>query len=93
VKEVYNKVSGGSYFLIGTYPLKIDYATLKEYLYYSEQAKILFESQYFSYSVKTQSRNNKKICCIDNGLRNAISFRFSRDEGRLAENLVFVELM
>ena len=73
--------------------LKIDYATLKEYFYYTQEAKILFETQYFSYSVKTQSRNNKKIYCIDNGLRNAVSFRFSKDEGRLAENLVFIELM
>ncbi|MFA5613152.1 MAG: DUF4143 domain-containing protein, partial [Methanoculleus sp.] len=47
---------------------------------------------YFSYSLKVQSRNNKKIYCIDNGLRNAVSFRFSEDEGRLAENLVFIEL-
>ena len=73
--------------------LKIDYATLREYLYYIEQAKMLFEVHYFSYSVKAQSRNNKKIYCIDNGLRNAVSFKFSEDEGRLAENLVFVELM
>ena len=73
--------------------LKIDNATLREYLYYIEQAKMLFEVHYFSYSVKAQSRNNKKIYCIDNGLRNAVSFKFSEDEGRLAENLVFVELM
>jgi len=73
--------------------LKIDYATLREYLYYIEQAKMLFEVHYFSYSVKAQSRNNKKIYCIDNGLRNSVSFKFSEDEGRLAENLVFVEFM
>jgi predicted AAA+ superfamily ATPase len=72
--------------------LGIDFKTIKEYLYYAEKAKILFEVQYFSYSLKTQSRNNKKIYCIDNGLRNAVSFRFSEDEGRLAENLVFIEL-
>ena len=72
--------------------LGIDFATIKEYLYYAEKAKILFEVQYFSYSLKVQSRNNKKIYCIDNGLRNAVSFRFSEDEGRLAENLVFIEL-
>ncbi len=72
--------------------LGIDFATIKEYLYYAEKAKILFEIQYFSYSLKVQSRNNKKIYCIDNGLRNAVSFRFSEDEGRLAENLVFIEL-
>ncbi len=73
--------------------LGIDIETVKEYLHYAEQAKILFEVPYFSYSLKVQSRNNKKIYCIDNGLRNAVSFRFSKDEGRLAENLVFVELM
>lgn len=72
--------------------LGIDFETLREYLYYAEKAKILFEVQYFSYSLKTQSRNNKKVYCIDNGLRNAVSFRFSEDEGRLAENLVFIEL-
>ncbi|MBW6470546.1 MAG: ATP-binding protein [Methanosarcinaceae archaeon] len=72
--------------------LNMDPSTLKEYMYYAEQAKILFEIQYFSYSVKTQSMNNKKIYCIDNGLRNSISFKFSEDEGRLTENLVFLEL-
>jgi predicted AAA+ superfamily ATPase len=72
--------------------LGIDFETVKEYLHYAERAKILFEVQYFSYSLKTQSRNNKKIYCIDNGLRNAVSFRFSEDEGKLAENLVFLEL-
>lgn len=72
--------------------LGIDFETVREYLYYAEKAKILFEVQYFSSSLKTQSRNNKKIYCIDNGLRNAVSFRFSEDEGRLAENLVFIEL-
>ncbi len=72
--------------------LKVDFTTLKEYFYYAEEAKILFETPLFSYSLKTQSRNNKKIYCIDNGLRNAVSFKFSKDEGKLAENLVFIEL-
>ena len=31
--------------------------------------------------------------CIDTGLRHAISFRLSEDEGKLAENLVFLALM
>jgi uncharacterized protein len=73
--------------------LGIDFETVKEYLHYAEKAKILFEVRYFSYSLKAQSRNNRKIYCIDNGLRNAVSFRFSEDEGRLAENLVFLELL
>ena len=56
-------------------------------------AKILFEVQHFAYSVPAQTRPNKKIYCIDNGLRNVVSFHFSEDEGKLAENLVFVELL
>jgi uncharacterized protein len=73
--------------------LGTDYATIKEYIHFAEMAKILFEERYFSYSLKVQEKNQKKIYCIDNGLRNAVSFSFSRDEGRLAENLVYIELI
>lgn len=72
--------------------LGIDLQTVKDYIHFAENAKILFEVQHFSYSLHAQTRPNKKIYCIDNGLRNAVSFRFSEDEGKLAENLVFVEL-
>jgi len=79
----YKKISG---------LLSADFSTLKEYFSYLEESKAFFELSLFSYSLKTQSRNNKKIYFIDNGLRNAVSFKFSKDEGKLAENLVFVEL-
>lgn len=72
--------------------LGLDFATIKEYIHYAEMAKILFEVRYFSYSLRTQARHPRKMYCIDNGLCNAVSFRFSGDEGRLAENLVFIEL-
>jgi len=72
--------------------LKVDFTTLKEYLGYLRESRMLFGMPIFSYSLKIQSRNNKKIYCIDNGLRNAVSFKFSEDEGRLAENLIFIEL-
>ncbi len=42
----------------------------------------------FSYSLKEQRVNPSKIIALDNGLRNRIAFKFSRDSGRLAENLV-----
>lgn len=69
-----------------------DPGTIKEYFGYVESSRAFFEIPIFSYSLKTQSRNNKKSYCIDNGLRNAVSFKFSKDEGKLAENLVLVEL-
>jgi len=71
----------------------LDFATLKEYIGYAGAAGVLFEVPFFSYSLKTQSRNNRKIYAIDNGLRNAVSFTSSQDAGLLAENLVFIRLL
>ncbi|RLE44989.1 ATP-binding protein [Candidatus Woesearchaeota archaeon] len=72
--------------------LKISYDTIKEYLSHFKEAFLFFALEYFSYSLKEQKAQPSKIYCIDNGLRNAVSFKFSKDEGKLAENLVFVEL-
>ena len=41
--------------------------------------------------MRARERNPKKICIADNGLRNATVFSFSKDSGRLAENLVCQE--
>jgi predicted AAA+ superfamily ATPase len=73
--------------------LGIDIDTIRDYIHFAGMAKILFEVPAFSYSLQTQARQNRKIYCIDNGLRNAVSFRFSEDEGKLAENLVCIELV
>ncbi|MCD4845979.1 MAG: DUF4143 domain-containing protein [Methanosarcinales archaeon] len=56
------------------------------------EAYLLYAVPIYSPSLKIQSANPKKIYCIDTGLRNAVSFKFSEDIGRLAENAVFVEL-
>ncbi len=66
--------------------------TIMEYLSFLEDAGILFLVPLFDYSLKRQNVNPKKAFCIDNGLRNAVAFTFSKDEGKLAENLVFIEL-
>lgn len=72
--------------------LKISYDTIKDYLSYCKEAFLFFTMEHFSYSFKEQKTLPSKIYCIDNGLRNAVSFKFSKDEGKLVENLVFVEL-
>ncbi|MBW6518418.1 MAG: ATP-binding protein [ANME-2 cluster archaeon] len=66
--------------------------TLLEYLSYLEDINLIYLVPIFSYSLKKQQVNPRKVYCIDNGLRNAVSFMFSKDEGRLAENLAFLEL-
>lgn len=72
----------------------INIHSLKQYLHFLENAYLIFQLRYFSYSLKESMMIQKprKVYCIDNGLRNAVSFKFSKDEGRLAENLVFIEL-
>ena len=72
--------------------LKISYDATKDYLSYYKEAFLFFTLDYFSYSLKEQKANASKVYCIDNGLRNAVSFKFSKDEGKLAENLVFLQL-
>ena len=66
--------------------------TLFEYIAHLEDASMVFLVSLFSYSLKIQQVNPRKVYCIDNGLRNVVSFTFSADEGRLAENLVGIEL-
>ncbi|MHC1599561.1 MAG: DUF4143 domain-containing protein, partial [Candidatus Methanospirareceae archaeon] len=52
----------------------------------------MFFVNQFSYSGGKQLISPKKVYCIDTGLRNAVSFKFSADIGRAIENLVFIEL-
>src|SRR3989344_3344773 len=72
--------------------LSLSYDTIKDYISHYEEAFLFFAMDHFSYSFKEQKTLASKIYCIDNGLRNAVSFKFSKDEGKLAENLVLVEL-
>ncbi len=71
---------------------KISVNTLREYISFMQESNLLFLLYFFSYSTKTQNLITKKSYCIDNGLREAVSFKFSKDLGKLAENLVFIEL-
>lgn len=66
--------------------------TVLEYVSYLEDINLIYLLPVFSYSVKKQQLNPKKAYCVDNGIRNAVAFKFSKDEGRLAENLAFIEL-
>ena len=72
--------------------LGLSYETTKDYLGYYQDAYLLFSLEHFSYSLKEQKTRPSKAYCIDDGLRNAASFRFSKDAGRLAENLVYITL-
>ncbi|MEI6509602.1 MAG: ATP-binding protein [bacterium] len=73
--------------------LSIPVDTIERWSDYFNQAFLFFFLRRFSYSLKDQEKNPRKVYCIDTGLRNAVSFRFTEDLGKLLENLVFMKYL
>lgn len=67
--------------------------TLSSYLGYAEDVFLLFETKKYSFKVKEQIRDPRKLYVIDHGLAQAVRFAFSDDYGRLMENIVFAHLV
>jgi len=67
--------------------------TVERFSKYFSIARLIFFVPKFSFSLKEQILNPKKIYCIDPGLRNIVSFKFMEDFGRIAENIVFLNLL
>ncbi len=72
--------------------LGVNENSIKSYIYALEDAYLYHEVKQFSYSLKGQIRSKKKGYLTDNGFLGNISFRFSKNQGKLFENLVFSEL-
>lgn len=67
--------------------------TVKEYLAYFADARLLISVDLHDYSVKQRLKSPRKIYAIDTGIAAAGSLSYSKNVGRLLENLVFLELM
>ena len=72
--------------------LNISVDTVEKFSRYLEDTFILFFLKRFSYKFREQEKSPRKVYAIDVGLANTVGFRFSQIMGRLAENLVFLEL-
>ncbi len=66
--------------------------TIIDYISFFEDSYLLFTIPKFSYSLKKQIYNPRKVYSIDTGLVNVVSLSFTEDIGRKLENLVFVYL-
>lgn len=66
--------------------------TVKNYLSALNDVYLFFFADLFDYSIKRQIYNPSKAYCIDTALADAFSFRFSKNTGKLYENIVFLEL-
>lgn len=67
-------------------------SSIMDYLSYFVDAYLFFFIPKFSYSHKVQLVNPKKVYCIDNGFIKINSVSFNDDNGRLLENMVFMQL-
>ena len=72
--------------------LNISGDTIEKYSGYLEGAYLTFFLKKHSFKVKQQEKSPRKVYAIDPGLANLIGFRFSENIGRVAENVVFLEL-
>lgn len=66
--------------------------SVKNYIDFLQEGYLIFEIYRYDHSRKKQFVHDKKIFCIDNGLKNAVGFAISEDFGRALENIVLLEL-
>jgi len=84
ISKVYNTLKSLNY--------EIGKTTLQHYLSYIENSYFMISLPIFSYKIKDQMQYARKVYFIDSVFINAISTKFSKDQGRLYENIVAVEL-
>lgn len=72
--------------------LDISADTVEKFSGYLKDAYLVFFLKRFSFKVKEQEKSPRKVYCIDQGLANIAGFRFSENLGKIAENIVFLEL-
>lgn len=72
--------------------LKMPLRTVERFSYYIENSGMICFVLKYSSSLKEQENAPRKIYSIDNGLANVVGLRISENFGKLAKNMVFVEL-
>ncbi|MDI6794028.1 MAG: ATP-binding protein [bacterium] len=66
--------------------------SIHRFSHYLKDAFLIDFVPRFSYSLKDQMQTGRKVYFVDNGMHNAIAFKFSQDKGKLLENAVFHHL-
>ena len=84
VNTIYNELKSQGY--------KVSKDSLYEFLDNAEAVYLIRLLKRHSLSVLKAELGVKKVYTVDNGLINAITFKFKQDHGKLLENLMFKEL-
>lgn len=72
--------------------MNISLETVERFSTYLTSSYLFSFVPVFAFSLKEQMAMPRKVYVIDNGVRQEVSFRFSRDIGRLLENQVYLDL-
>ncbi|MDO8748649.1 MAG: ATP-binding protein [Candidatus Omnitrophota bacterium] len=75
---------------VADFSLSLD--SVYRFSHYMENAFLISFLQRFSYSIKNQMQAQRKVYLVDNGIHNAVAFKFSEDKGKLLENAVYQHL-
>jgi len=67
--------------------------TVKDYMAFFADAYLLLSADVYDYSVKQRLRSPRKVYAIDTGMAAVGSLSYSKNTGRLMENLVFLDLL
>jgi len=71
---------------------KVGKESLINYSKYADESYFAFYLPLFSYKIKDQMQYLRKIYFVDNGFINFVGLKFSKNLGRLYENMIFLEL-
>ena len=66
--------------------------TIQSYLSYIEDSYFIYSLPMFSFKIKNQLQYARKVYFVDTAFLNVLSARYTKNSGRLYENLVFIEL-
>jgi len=66
--------------------------TIKEYISHLENSYLFFELPKFDYSLKKQLNTPKKIYIVDPMFHMLCGMNYSKNKGRILENMVFIDL-
>jgi hypothetical protein len=98
IKKIFSAVTGPlsvnkSYNDLKSMGYKISNKYLYEYLEYCNAVFLTQSISKYDFSEIKQSKSDKKVYIIDNGLLNAIDFGVSENRGKLLENMVATEFL
>lgn len=84
INSIYNELKSSG--------LKIGKNQLYEYFEICQNIYLAFSLSKYSYKPAVRELGERKIYAVDNGLLNAVTFRFSDNYGKALEQLVFLQL-